>query len=86
MLGQAGTPIIYWFKLIVVCVIYENFLYRLRIKQSIDRYMYACPPAPKPDQSFESVEAPLSSLGRGRRQGRLTHNHASVQSISLYIF
>ena len=37
------------------------------------QYMYMYPPAPTPDQSLESAEAPLSSLGRGRRQGRLVH-------------
>ena len=45
-------------------------------------YMYL--PAPTPDQTLESAEAPLSSLGRGQRQGRLAHNHAAVQTISLY--
>ena len=29
--GPAGTPFIYWFKLIGVCVAYEHTLYRLRI-------------------------------------------------------
>ena len=60
------------------------FLCRLRIIQSIDCYMYACPPAPTPNQSLESADAPLSSPGRGRRRGRPVHNHAAVQSISLY--
>ena len=32
------------------------------------------PPTPTPDQSLESAEAPLSSLGRGRRQGVPAHN------------
>ena len=41
--------------------------------QNVDQYMYMYPPAPTPDQSLESAEAPLSSLGRGRRQGRLVH-------------
>ena len=41
--------------------------------QNIDQHMYMYPPAPTPDQSLESAEAPLSSLGRGRRQGRLVH-------------
>ena len=77
--GQAGTSLIYWFKLIEVCVIYEHILYKLRIIQSID--MYICPLAPMPDQSLENAEAPLSSLGKGWHQGRLAHNHASVQSI-----
>ena len=41
--------------------------------QNIDQHMYMYPPAPTPDQSLESAEAPLSSLGKGRRQGRLVH-------------
>ena len=45
------------------------FLCRLRIIQSIDCYMYARPPAPTPNQSLESADAPLSSPGRGRRRG-----------------
>ena len=43
------------------------------------------PPAPTPDQSLESAEAPLSSLGRGRRQGRLLHHSYTGSNIYEHI-
>ena len=45
---------------------YGNYKFEFSI-QNIDQHMYMYPPAPTPDQSLESAEAPLSSLGRGQR-------------------
>ena len=46
--------------------------------------MYMYPPAPTPDPSLESAEAPLSSLGKGPRKGRPAHNHVMVQELQLW--
>ena len=46
--------------------------------------MYMYPPAPTPDPSLESAEAPLSFLGKGPRKGRPAHNHAMVQELQLW--
>ena len=46
--------------------------------------MYMYPPAPTPDPSLESAEAPLSSPGKGPRKGRPVHNHVMVQKLQLW--
>ena len=81
-LGEAGTRAGWYTTHMLVQInsgvryLWVSFLYRLRIIQSIDRYMYARPPAPTPNQSLEGVEAPLSShapMGEaGAKAGRHT--------------
>ena len=66
--GRAGVeagwcPAMHRFKFTAM---YGNYKFKFSM-QNIDQHMHMYPPAPTPDQSLESAEAPFSSLGRGWR-------------------
>ena len=79
-LGKAGAragrhAAVHRFNLIVPLGIFEHILLQNNgLYKNMDHHMNMYPPTPTPDPSLESAEAPLSSLGRGRRRGVPAHN------------